>query len=99
MVTPPSMKYPKRGSEVLIKLKRFVLEIDGQFVKLGRLEFWLERSGYRPAGLLWGLLPFEIIRRKLGEAEVFAMGRRLQISRFQLPEMQKNNTPRRAKTY
>jgi hypothetical protein len=59
---------------MLIKIRGFTLEIDGQFVRLGRLELWLERSGYKPKGL------FEVMRGEVsGVAEVFAMGRKITV--------------------
>jgi len=62
---------------MLIRAKGFAWEVlpGGTFLKLGKLELWLEKTDYKPLGFC------EVIRDASGVAEVFALGRRLVISR------------------
>lgn len=61
---------------MLLKTKGVELEVlqAGVFLRVGRKELWIERTGYKPKRLL------EVLRDASGALQVFALGRALTIS-------------------
>jgi hypothetical protein len=73
--------------QLSLTIKGLPLEFQWPFVKVGRLSFWLERTGHRPEKVqpdgtskraLWEVWRDEA---DAGSVHVFALGRRLIITR------------------
>ncbi|TCV86321.1 hypothetical protein EDC63_1078 [Sulfurirhabdus autotrophica] len=62
---------------MLITAMRITVETlaTGVYLRIGKRELWLEKSGYKPSGI------WEVTKDGLGETKVYALGRSLSVSK------------------